>query len=206
MLFLIFPVVLAGLAIVFADWTIASQSEASLFQNVENIPKNKVALLLGTSKFLSTGKLNYYYKNRIDAAITLYRAGKIQFVVASGDNAYRNYNEPEQMKEDLIAGGIPEEKIFLDYAGFRTLDSVVRINKIFGQCSFTIISQKFHNQRAVYIAKKYGLQAVGFNAKDVNKHSGFKTQVRERFARVKVFIDLLTNKAPKFLGEQINID
>jgi len=101
--------------------------------------------------------------------------------------------------------GIPEGRIVLDYAGFRTYDSVIRINKIFGQTSFTIISQGFHNRRAIYIAKCFNLNAIGYNAKDVNSASAFKTNLREKFARVKVFVDLLINKEPKFLGEKIEI-
>lgn len=126
-------------------------------------------------------------------------------VVISGDNSRKGYNEPEDMKSELMLRGIPEDKIYLDYAGFRTLDSVVRMEKIFGQKSFTIISQKFHNQRAIYIAHAKGLQVVGYNAEDVNAYSGFKTQLREKFARVKLFLDLWTGKNPKFLGEPVII-
>ena len=109
------------------------------------------------------------------------------------------------MKEELLKNGIPENRIFLDYAGFRTYDSVIRMSKIFGQNSFTVISQEFHNRRAIYIARHFGLNVTGFNAKDVDIYNGFKTKLREKFARVKVFIDILTNKQPKFLGEQIEI-
>lgn len=126
-------------------------------------------------------------------------------VVISGDNSREGYNEPEDMKSELMLRGIPEDKIYLDYAGFRTLDSVVRMEKIFGQKSFTIISQKFHNQRAIYIAYAKELQVVGYNAEDVNAYSGFKTQLREKFARVKLFLDLWTGKNPKFLGEPVII-
>lgn len=104
-----------------------------------------------------------------------------------------------------MAQGIPESRIFLDYAGFRTLDSVVRAKEIFGQDRFTVISQKFHNERAVYLARHYDIEAIGFNAQDVSVNNGFKTRIREWLARVKVFVDLLTNKQPKFLGEQIEI-
>ena len=109
------------------------------------------------------------------------------------------------MKNELIKKGIPENRIFLDFAGFRTLDSVVRSNKVFGQKSITIISQKFHNERAIYLAEKHGLKAIGFNAEEVVGRSGIKTKIREYFARVKVFVDLLFNVEPKFLGESIEI-
>ena len=175
------------------------------FDSVTTIPKNKVGLLLGTSKYLRNGYINLYYKYRVDATVRLYKAGKIAFVLISGDNGNTNYDEPSTFKADLIKSGIPADKIFLDYAGFRTLDSVVRANAIFGQSSFTIISQKFHNERAVFIAMQKGLKAVAYNAKDVSKRYGIKVQLREYLARAKVFVDLLFAVKPKFLGEKIEI-
>jgi len=203
---LIILVGIIALVILVSELTIYHKSKNYLYDDASTIPENKVGLVLGASKYNANGSINYYFKYRMDAALDLYKAGKIKYIIVSGDNSRSSYNEPQQMKEDLIAGGVPEEFIYLDYAGFRTLDSIVRINKIFGQNSFTIISQKFHNERAVFIAQGYDLETVAYNAKDVNKHSGFKTQVRERLARVKVFVDRLTNKQPKFLGEEIRID
>jgi SanA protein len=109
------------------------------------------------------------------------------------------------MKIELVKLGVPEDKIFLDYAGFRTYDSVIRIQKIFGQTKFTVISQDFHNRRAIFIAMHKKLNAIGFNAEDVNVYKGFKTKLREKFARVKVFLDILFNKEPKFLGQPVDI-
>ncbi|GAA6434389.1 MULTISPECIES: ElyC/SanA/YdcF family protein [Bacteroides] len=191
--------------IVCANYAVRHTAKAFIYQNIDSIPQNKAGLLLGTSKLLRSGLPNQYFQNRIQATVDLYKAGKIEVVVISGDNSRKGYNEPEDMKSELMLRGIPEDKIYLDYAGFRTLDSVVRMEKIFGQKSFTIISQKFHNQRAIYIAYAKGLQAVGYNAEDVNAYSGFKTQLREKFARVKLFLDLWTGKNPKFLGEPVII-
>ncbi|MDR3286762.1 MAG: YdcF family protein [Prevotellaceae bacterium] len=203
---LIIIALLSAFAIIFADKKIKNKSKNFLFSDITKISENRVGLLLGTSKFLSNGHENLYYKYRIEAAIALYKAQKIKYIVVSGDNSRKTYDEPSQMKTDLIAGGVPETAIFLDYAGFRTLDSVIRMKEIFGQNSFVIISQKFHNERAVFLARHNNLNAVGFNAKDVDKYFGFKTNVREKFARVKVFIDFLTHKQPKFLGEKIEIE
>jgi len=108
------------------------------------------------------------------------------------------------MKNELINRGVPVDKIYEDFAGFRTLDSVVRAKEIFGQNSYIIISQKFHNERAVYLAQKNGIEAFGFNAKDVNKYAGIKTKIREYLARTKVFVDFVIGKEPKFGGEKIN--
>ncbi|WP_338793405.1 ElyC/SanA/YdcF family protein [Bernardetia sp. MNP-M8] len=192
-------------SIIIADYLVVSKTESSLFENVTMIPTRKVGVVLGTRKILPNGYINNYFTYRIDATVSLYRSGKIKYIIVSGDNSTKEYNEPEDMKNALIAKGIPEDRIFMDFAGFRTLDSVVRAREIFGQSSFTVISQKFHNQRAIYLAHLEGMEVIGFNAKDVSIKYGIKTQIREKLARVKVFVDYLTGKEPKFLGEKIII-
>ena len=171
-----------------------------VFNEVDAIPKNKVGLILGTGKYAASGNINLFYKYRVDAAVKLFKAGKIEYILVSGDNSRKDYDEPTDFKLDLIAEGIPEDRIYLDYAGFRTLDSIVRAKEIFGQSSLTIISQKFHNQRAIYIANHIGIAAVGFNAKDV-----FKSHYREYLARPKASLDLAFNVQPKYLGDPILI-
>lgn len=203
--FLILGSIFALVSIPISNRIIRNSAKNKMYSSSAKIPHNKVGLLLGTSKYLSNGTINQYYQNRIDATLSLYKAGKIDFIIVSGDNSRKEYDEPTTIKNDLIAGGVPAEKIFLDYAGFRTLDSVVRCDKIFGQKSITIISQKFHNERALFIAKYKGIKAIGFNAKDVQKYYGFKTLLREKFARVKTMIDLLFGKDPKFLGKKVEI-
>lgn len=199
-------IILSIYAMWMADNKIEKSTNVLIYDNLDKIPHNKVGLLLGTSKFLRSGSPNQYFANRIKATIDLYNAHKIDFVVISGDNSKKDYNEPFDMKNELIKYGIPENKIYLDYAGFRTYDSVIRMHKIFGQNRFTVISQDFHNRRTVFIAKKMDLQAIGYNAADVDLYNGFKTKLREKFARVKVFIDLKINKEPKFLGQKIKIE
>jgi SanA protein len=197
---------LVSLAVVLVcDSKIKSASEGKLYNNVASIPFNKVALLLGTGKFLTNGIENPYYRYRIDAASELIKSGRAKYLIVSGDNGRKDYNEPKQMREDLILAGIDSGIIYLDYAGFRTFDSMIRLRDVFGQRSVTVISQPFHNQRAIYIASREGISAIGFNAKDLSKSTGFKIQAREKLARVKVFIDYLFGKKPKFLGEKIDI-
>jgi len=202
----VFGAAMSVVLIIFMNHRINQQSKSFVFESVEAIPENKVGLLLGTSKSLKSGSPNQYFYNRITAAVELFNAGKIKIIVISGDNSQKHYNEPQDMKDELIKRGIPESKIHLDYAGFRTYDSMYRMDKIFGQKSFTIISQEFHNQRAIYIANSLGLTTIGYNAKDVDAYNGFKTKLREKFARVKVLIDLTVSKKPKFLGEKIIIE
>ncbi len=150
--FLIIAIIIIVGFVWIANSVINNNTNALVYDDTTKIPYNKVALLLGTSKNLNSGQPNQYFANRIKATVDLYKAHKIEIIVISGDNSKKDYNEPLDMKAELIKQGIPEDKIYLDYAGFRTFDSVIRMNKIFGQSSFTIISQKFHNQRAVYIA------------------------------------------------------
>ena len=168
--------ILSLIAIFGADRLVEKSASDKVFNSTKEIPHNKVGLFLGTGKILSNGRINLYYKYRIEAAAKLYKAGKVDFILVSGDNSTKDYDEPSTIKADLIEKGIPSSKIYLDYAGFRTLDSLVRCQEVFGQNSITIISQQFHNERAIYIAKRKNIDAVGFNAKDVNVHYGFKTR------------------------------
>ncbi|MEN8121530.1 MAG: ElyC/SanA/YdcF family protein [Bacteroidota bacterium] len=197
--------VLCVFAIYISDKLILKSSKY-VYTSVGNIPYNKVGLVLGTSKFLKNNHVNLYYKYRVNATVNLYKSKKIDYVLISGDNSTKDYNEPADFKSDLIKLGIPEEKIVLDYAGFRTFDSVIRSREVFSQNSITIISQKFHNERAVFIARKNNINAIGYNAKDVSRHYGFKTMFREKFARVKTILDIyLLKTRPRFLGKKIKI-
>lgn len=202
---ILFVAVLVALLIVSANYRVASTTKDQLFDTVAQIPHNKVGVVLGTAKYLAGGYENYYFTYRIEATAALYKAGKIDYVVVSGDNSRKEYNEPEDMEAALVAKGIPKDKIYLDYAGFRTLDSIYRMNVIFGQQAFTIISQPFHNERAIYIANHLGFDTVAFNAQDVSQKYGFKTLLREKFARVKVMLDNISNKKPKYLGTPVEI-
>jgi SanA protein len=193
------------LFILFANYSIKKESDPFISYSVSEIPKAKAAVVLGTNKSLNNGRPNLYFKYRIDAATELYKSGKIESIIVSGDNSVKGYNEPEQMKLDLIANGIPAEKIYEDFAGFRTLDSVVRAKEIFGQNKVIFISQKFHNERAVFLAKKHGIEAFGYNAKDVNKYAGLKTNLREYLAKAKAYLDIWFHVEPKFGGKKILI-
>ncbi|SDM48358.1 SanA protein [Kriegella aquimaris] len=198
-------VIIFFLGLFLCNAIIDSNAEGKTYSNLEEIPQNRVGLVLGTSKRIRSGHPNPYYSFRIEAVVKLYEAGKIDYVLVSGDNGSIYYNEPNTIKKDLMQYGIPKEKIYLDYAGFRTLDSMVRAKEIFGLNQVTIISQKFHNERAIYLAETKGLKAIGFNATDISGSEGYKVQLREYFARVKVFLDLLMNTQPRFYGEKVEI-
>lgn len=202
---LIIGAVLLVLILLGSDAIIGNYSQDRLYDRVGETPKNRVGLILGTAKYLTNGGNNPYYDYRIAAAIALYEAGKIEYILASGDNGSRYYDEPTAIKKDLVKAGIPPDRITLDYAGFRTLDSMYRAKEVFGLDSVTVISQKFHNERAVFIGARKGLYSVGFNANDVSAGMGLKVRLREYLARTKVFLDLLFHVEPKFYGEPESI-
>ncbi len=175
------------------------------YNSVGAIPHNHCAVVLGTSKFISPGKVNMYYTYRIQSAVLLFKCKKIDYIIVSGDNKRRSYNEPVSMFNDLVEAGIPKERIVLDYAGFRTLDSVVRCFMVFGQHQFTVISQPFHNHRALFIGRKRGLEVIAFNAGDLSGRPSIKVILREIGARVLLAYDLLAGTQPHFLGEQVKV-
>ena len=178
------------------------QAEGKVYVDVSDIPYRKVGLVLGTVPIVADHE-NFYYKQRMDAAAELYFANKVSYLLLSGDNHVSHYNEPEAMRQSLIERGVPDSVIYLDCAGFRTFDSMVRAKKVFAQDSVTVVSQQWHNERAVYIARHFGLDAIAFNAKDytLGRKVYLKNHAREALAKVKVVIDLMFNKQPHFLGE-----
>lgn len=189
----------------FANWKIPNDTESFVFDTVDSVPPQKAALVLGAARYLGD-RQNLYFTYRIQAAKELYQARKVKVFVVSGDNSRKDYNEAQDMRDALVEVGIPDSIIHCDYAGLRTLDSVVRMKEIFGQDSFIVVSQKFHNERAIFLAQHYGLVAYGYNAKDVGlSRFSYRTKIREVFARVKVFVDITTGKGPRHLGDPIKI-
>lgn len=203
---LTFVFIFCFLLMLVSNYWIVSSTKTQLYSDPQKLPNHKIGLVLGASKFSRRGTANMYFTYRIQAAYELFITHKVQFLLLSGDNHIEGYDEPSDMREALLALGVPDSCIVLDYAGFRTLDSVVRCKEVFGEDSITIISQEFHNQRALFIANKNDITAIAFNAKEVNKNYSFKTKLREYFARVKCVLDIyLLHTSPKFLGEKIVI-
>jgi SanA protein len=198
--------ILFSIIVMMIDGYISSFSSSSIADEWYKLPVNKCGLLLGTSKYRVKGGINPYFSERLDAAAVLYHSGRVKYIIASGDNSELSYNEPRTMMAGLRERGVPAENIFLDYAGFRTLDSIVRAREIFGQDSITVISQRFHNERAVYIGRSYGITVYGFNANDSGDISDFSVRLREVLARFRAFIDVkIIMEQPKFLGDKIII-
>lgn len=191
---------------VVVNHSVSKEAEGRCYYNVDEIPYRRVGLLLGTTRLTRQGYKNPYFYYRTDACAELYHAGKIHRVLISGDNSRNNYNEPLDMMNELVSLGVPADSITLDHAGFRTYDSMVRAKKVFGQDSVTVISQQWHNERAIYIANRIDIDAIAYNARDVSSRSiSLKLKVREWLARTKMAVDLLFKHDPHFLGEPIII-
>jgi len=186
---------------------IASDASSRLYSSIKNIPPKDALLLLGTAKYIKKGKKNYFYIYRIRATVALWRANKIRAIVVSGDNGTKEYDEATTMYNDLIRAGIPAKYIRRDYAGFRTLDSIVRAKAIFNLKDYIIVSQKFHLQRALFIAKTKGQKVIGFTAKDLpNTPSAYRMIAREYLARAKAFLDIyILGTEPKFYGKSVKV-
>ena len=182
-------------ALFVCDRIIVNNAKGKTFSSIDSIKYNKVGLLLGTTPQARVTKVtNYFFIYRMDATERLYKAGKIEKILISGDeDSLDGVNEPECMRDSLVARGVPAGAIILDGKGYRTINSVINANKVFGLKSFTIISQKFHNERAIYQAEHLGLDLENiqaFNAEMPKTRRAYLTTVREYFARVKMFIDL----------------
>ena len=185
--------------LIIVDQTIGYYVRKDIYYDIEKIPNRPYGLVLGTSKYFANNTLNLFYYNRLLAAQRLFEAKKVDYLLLSGDNRTLQYNEPRTMLKDLKKMGVPQEFIYLDFAGFRTLDSVIRADQVFKAHSLTIISQKFHCERALFIAKFHNIDAICFVADYPQVYSFVR--VREFFARLQAVWDLMVEREPYFLGE-----
>ena len=192
----------------FLDKYMDYAAQERIYTNIEKVPHKKAALLLGTAKYVARGKKNYFYVYRIRAAAALWKAGKVDAIVVSGDNATQYYNEIRRMENDLVKAGVPKKYIAADHAGFRTLDSIVRAEAVFDLKDYIIISQKFHLERALFIAKAKGQDVIGFAAKDKEgTKAARKMAYREYLARVKAFLDVyILQTEPRFYGKKVKVN
>ena len=187
------------------SFLVGRTADNALYSNLDALPYKQVGIVLGTSKYSRQGGLNDHYRLRVNAAIELFKAGKIDYILISGDNSTPFYDEPTTIRRDLLKSGIPAQNIYRDYAGFRTLDSILRAHHVFELDSFTIISQAPHSKRALYIAIHHDIDAVAFNAGD-GHNSDISNKIREMLARVLAVMEVhFFNTGPKFLGPTIQI-
>lgn len=199
---------LLACVMVICDQTVAYTAKGRLYDNVDSIPHRKVGLVLGTSPISTwTGRRNYYFDYRIKAGAELYNAGKVDWLVVSGGdnrNTENGYDEPTAMRDSLIKQGVDSIRIILDYDGTRTLNSIAKMREVYCQDSIILISQKYHNERALYQAKHLGIDALAFNAKTPERRSSWwRNRGREVLARVKLFIDVIRGVHPDIKGPMI---
>lgn len=187
----------------FIDRHVGAAAAGRIHNDCGAISPRPVALVLGTSRLAASGRMNLFYQYRVEAAAKLYRDGKVRGLLVSGDNSRHDYNEPQEMKDDLVAAGVDPDHITLDYAGFRTLDSVIRARRIFGQDDVVVVTQRFHCERAIYLARAHGIDMVGYAARSPRGVFSTKVRLREVLARTKAWIDVhVLRKGPRFLGPQ----
>jgi len=179
------------------DGLVSLTTLSRCYKEIEQLPSNSFGLIPGTRKTMRNGNINRYYKYRIEGAARLFHAGKTKTLIVSGHRAVSPeglYDEPGEMLEDLVLLGVPKEKIITDRSGDRTIDSI-RFALRISDGTMTIISQRFHNQRSVFIAQALGMSAIGYDVQDVPFCRGLKTRIREIFARMRMIIDL-TKQGP----------
>lgn len=185
------------------DHWISWKTAPYIYDDINQIPAKEVGVVLGTAKYVRTGGINQYYQYRINGAKQLYSTQKINYLLLSGDNAQVSYNEPITMRRDLVNAGIPRDNIVLDFAGFRTLDSIIRVKKVFDTNNFTIITQRFHCERALFIAMHLGIEAQCYA---VPSPETLLVRIREIFARLGALTDLyILDSQPRFLGPLVPI-
>ena len=197
--------VLGGTAlVVLGNVWVVNNTEAYLYTNFAALPENEVGLVLGTSPFTSGGEANPHFAGRVAAAVELYQLGRIKHLIVSGANPDASYNEPRRMWQALTAAGVPSQAITLDFAGFRTFDSMARAKLVFGLTRLTVITQDYHAYRALFIGKKLGMSPVAYAPAGESSGPAFKPYVREVAARVWAILDLfLLDTAPRFVGEPV---
>lgn len=181
-------------------------ARGATYDKIEDVPVRYAGLVLGCVKKVGAYD-NEFFNTRVDAAAKLYQAGKVQYLIVSGDNHNHGYDEPSDLKAALVAKGVPARKIYCDYAGLHTLDSITRARVIFGQVDCIVISQHFHNERAVYIAKRQGMEdVIAFNAANPSVEAMPARYFRELFSRIKAVLDVeFLHTEPKFLGTRVFI-
>ena len=194
------------LAFISGNLWIAIRAHGRVFTALEDLPSNDIGLVLGTSARGPAGWENPFFANRIAAAAELYRAGKVKHLILSGDNRRAGNDEPTDMRNALAKHGVPASATTLDYAGFRTLDSFARAQEVFGVRKLTIITDDFHVERALLLARHYGIDAAAFPSQPVPFRWSKKTRLREIAARGKALLDLyVLGTKPQSRGPRITL-
>lgn len=192
---------LTGSFVAWANHVVPAHSAGRIYSDIQVVPARVVALVLGANPSLPDGRRNRFFDFRMDTAAALWHAGKARILLVSGDNGTDHYDEVTHMRASLISRGVPASVIVRDHAGFRTLDSVVRCATVFGVHRPLIVSQRWHVERALYLADHRGVDAIGVAAADLDQVDAPRTHIREYFARAKAVLDVeLLGTQPRFPG------
>ena len=197
-------VLMAGALAWYAERRLDRAAEAKSFTDVGKVPAVEVALVLGTAPIGPEGGPNRYFVYRLDAAAALYKAGKAKYFIVSGTREGR-YDEPTAMRAGLIERGVPADVIYRDFDGDRTLDSIVRARRIYGQTRLVIVSQRFHLSRALFLALHEGIVASGFEARDVDTPYSIFTELRRYPSALRAYWDVWTGMRTEELGKPVAI-
>jgi len=190
--------------IIWSNYAVRSESGGYIYQDINKIPTAQVALILGAG-VKPNKEMSDVFRDRVDTAIKLYKNKKVLKIIISGDHGKKYYDEVTAAKKYVLEKGIPPEDVFLDHAGFDTYDSLYRARYIFEADSIIVVTQNFHLPRAIFIARKLGLNATGLSA-DLHQYSGIGLmRNREIFADIKAYFDVILNEKPKFLGPKIDL-
>ena len=198
---------IVGIIIFSINYYIVKSTEDYVFNDIEKLPKVDAVIVLGAK--VSKEKLSYVLEDRLVAGVNIIYANKAQAILLSGDHGQKEYDEVNSMRKYILRRNfnIQKEQIFMDHAGFDTYDSMFRAKEIFGIKSAIIVTQDFHINRSVYIARSLGIEAYGFAVDEsIYKESiRLNWRIRELLSRVKAFKDVLINSNPTYLGERIPI-
>ena len=180
------------MTIVLANFHVIQSTKTQVFSQIAQLPDSKFCLVLGANPYSEA------CQNRLSAAAELYKKGKVKHILVSGDNSRKDYNEPVEMKKDLIRMGVIAGDITVDYAGFRTLDSIYRAKNVFNVHEMIIVTQEFHANRAVYLANAHKVEAVAYTADKTQFEKINKT--RELAARMMALLDVIIRREAHFTG------
>ncbi|MEO8239757.1 MAG: ElyC/SanA/YdcF family protein [Flavobacterium sp.] len=189
-------------AIVSVNVYVKSTTKNCIYHSLKRFPKNDVGIIFGAG--INGNQPSKYLKDRLDAGILLYKAKRINKILLSGDNGRDEYDELTVMKNYCFRHGVDTTRIFIDYAGFDTYSTMYRAKHIFKIKRATLISQKYHLNRAIYIGQKMGIKSVGYSA-NKGEYRGYEyVTFREYLSIFKSFFDVLRDRDPRFSGNPID--
>ena len=195
LVFITIMIVICLLIVIACQIVVKHSAKGRLYDDVDEIPHREVGLLLGTNPLGRSGRPNQFFFRRIDATVAMYEAGKVDRIIISGARRGDEYDEPEAMREALVNRGVPDSILILDGEGFRTIASIKWAKEVFGADTLTIISQQFHNERALFLAQHFGMDTVAYNAANTSSRKWRIIMMgRECLSRVKAVAEVVGDK------------